>query len=200
MPATRAVERDDPVAWRRGRTRYGVWVLEADTAPVRERLALVRAHCGDWLWPTQRLPHVTVWVGGFLCDRPALDDDLPPTALAARQAALREALLPPFRLEVGGPATFEAAAYLRVADPGGALDRLRALLQDGRGEFRDTPYVPHVTVGLYRRSVPMADVVRRLSACRVMPLDLAVTAVHFVSYDAAVIDGPLRTECSIPLG
>lgn len=202
-PTTWAVSRDDPVAWRRGRKRYGVWVLDVDTAAVRERLAAARALLGDWLWPTARQPHLTVWVGGFLCEAPLHPDDLPPALLAAQQARLQAAPPPPFELWLGAPQTFDAAAYLQVHDRAGALARLRTLLQlqDGhRGEFRDTPYVPHVTIGLYRQAVPRADVIRRLGAWREAALALPVTALRFVSYEAAVIDGPLRCEWTQPLG
>lgn len=196
---TWAVSRDDPTAWRRGRHRYGVWVLDADTALVREHLAAARRLGGDWLWPTERQPHITVWVGGFLCDTPRHADDLPPATLAAQQRALQAAVLPAFDLQIGALGSFDAAAYLHVQDPSGSLARLRALLHDARGEFRETPYRPHVTVGLYRQAVPRADVARRFEAWAEPPLTLPVHTLRFVSYDAAVIDGPLHTEWALPL-
>lgn len=201
LPVTWAVSRDDPVDWRRGRERYGVWVLDVDTSAVRERVAAARSLLADVLWaPAGRQPHITVWVAGFLCGTAALEDDLPPAMLMAQQAALQAAALPPFMLQLGAPDTFDAAAFLHVHDPDSALSRLRAVLQPaGRGEFRETPYVPHVTVGLYRAAMPKAEIQRRLSTWDFAPLTVPVTAVHFVSYAAAVIDGPLHTECSVAL-
>lgn len=185
----------DPVAWRRGRSRFGVWVIDADGAPVRERLQRAQAHLGAVLWPSARQPHITVAVGGFLCDEARHADDWAPARLAAQQAALEGLALRPFELQIGGLDSFDSAAFLQVLDPAGGLASLREALVGAHHEYRDTAYCPHLTVGLYRRAVDKAALAAQLLAFDDgPPLSLSVTAVHWVSYAADELGGRLRVE------
>lgn len=191
----------DPVVWRRGRSRFGVWVIEADTAPVRARLQRAQAHLGDMLWPSPRQPHITVAVGGFLCDEAVHDDDWAPAQLAAQQAALQALALRPFTLQIGRLDSFDSAAFLQVADPQGGLTQLRQALVGSHHEYRDTSYCAHLTVGLYRRAVAKAGLTAQLHAFEAGPaLNLPVTAVHWVSYAADALGSLLRIEHSHLLG
>lgn len=209
-PDTWPADPADPVAWRQGRERYGVWVIDADLAPVHTRLAHARAHLPGWLWPSPRQPHITVCVGGFLCTAPRHADDLPPARLAAQKEALQACGVAAFELQIGRLNSFDSAAFLEITEhpqapphndpPGSALARLRAALVGAHTEFRDTPYCPHLTVGLYQRAVPKTRLVAQLAAFEAGPaLRLPVRALHFVSYAAGVLGGPLQTEYVHPL-
>lgn len=191
----------DPVAWRQGRHRFGVWVIEADVEPVRRQVARAQAHLGDRLWPSDRQPHITVAVGGFLCDDAVHEDDWAPARLAAQQAALQALALRPFTLQIGRLDSFDSAAFLQVADPQGGLTQLRQALVGSHHEYRDTPYCAHLTVGLYRRAVDKAELTSQLQAFEAGPaLNLPVTAVHWVSYAADALGSALRTEHRHVLG
>ena len=196
-PHTLTADDRDPVDWRRGRSRFGVWVIDADVAPVRERLQRARVHLGDALWPSRRQPHITVAVGGFLCDEAVHDDDWAPARLAAQQAALQALALRPFTLQIGRLDSFDSAAFLQVHDPEGGLTRLREALVGSHHEYRDTAYCPHVTVGLYRQAVAKTALTAQLQSLANGPaLSLPVTAVHWVSYAAQTLGSVLRIEHS----
>jgi 2'-5' RNA ligase len=203
LPGTHTLVADDrdPVSWRRGRQRFGVWVIDADVAPVRERLQRACAHLGEALWPSTRQPHITVAVGGFLCDEAVHADDWAPARLAAQQVALQALALRPFTLQIGRLDSFDSAAFLQVHDPEGGLTRLRQALVGSHHEYRDTPYCAHLTAGLYRRAVAKAALTKQLQALDGGPaLRLPVTAVHWVSYAAHALGSVLRIELSHALG
>jgi 2'-5' RNA ligase len=194
-----------PAAWLRERTRYAVWVIDWDTDAhaawhLRRRLAAVRAALSPWLTWGPRQPHLTLQVCGFLSQAaPAQwNDDFTPAMQAAQCAALAQLAPRRFTLRLGAVASFASAAYLTVQDDDGALPALRQALALGHGEFRNAPWVPHVTVGLYRRPWPWADVQAALSSLGSASegsrgLVLPVRAVSLVSYDATDVGGRLRT-------
>lgn len=172
---------------------------------VARRLATVRAALPpEWLLTGPRQPHITLQVCGFRVPHPARHaDDFDPAQQAAQWQALQALrtrapqAVRPFTLHIGGPDSFESAVFLRVADPGGALAPLRRALALHHGEFRSaaTPWVPHLTVGLYRQAVPTAAVARALDAASAAigptPLALTVRRLLRVDYDARELQGPL---------
>lgn len=197
LPGSHTLPADDrdPVAWRQGRSRFGVWIIEADALPVRRQVARAQAHLGDMLWPSDRQPHITVAVGGFLCDEAVRADDWAPARLAAQLAALRALALRPFTLQIGRLDSFDSAAFLQVSDPQGGLQQLRQALVGSHHEYRDTPYCAHLTVGLYRRAVAKTELTSQLHAFEAGPvLNLPVTAVQWVSYAADTLGSVLRLE------
>lgn len=199
-PRVLAVEDRDYPHWHRGRERYGVWLIDADTAAIRERLRDLHHQLGDLLAPQARQPHITLFVGGFICEQGALDDDFTSSALRLQQAALQAQAPTPFDLEIGGIDSFDSAVFLKVRDPQQALSPLRATLGRHSLEPRFAPYVPHLTVGLYRAAFDKAAVRPRLQRLMAMPpLPLRVEALHFCSYAARVIGGPLQTLLTVPL-
>lgn len=194
-----------PAAWLRGRTRYAVWAVTWEDDPhaawhLRQRLAAVRAALAPWLVWGPRQPHLTLQVCGFPSDLASAqwNDDFTPAMRAAQCAALAQLASRRFTLRLGAVASFASAAYLTVQDEDGALPALRQALALGHGEFRSAPWVPHVTVGLYRRPWPWADVQAALSSLARVPatsrtLVLPVRAVSLVSYDATDVGGRLHT-------
>lgn len=187
--------RDYP-EWHRGRPRYAAWTLPVACPPVLARLARAQAHLGDWLLPGyRRQAHVTLFVCGFPCAQAQHDDDFPAARLAAQLDALRDLRARPLRLRVGGLDSFASAPFLAVDDPENALAPLRAVLAAQGAEVRQAPYRAHLTVGLYARRLPAAEVRRRLAAfADAAPLELAVDELQLSSYASRELGGPLRCE------
>lgn len=197
-----ACERRDYPEWHRDRARYGVWTLPVDCPRVLARLDRARAHLGDRLHDGyRRQAHVTLFVCGFPAERARLNDDFPGERLQAQFAALRRLRSGPLELEIGGLDSFASAPFLHVVDPLGRLEALRAVLAEHSPEIRQGPYHPHLTVGLYARALSGADLQRSLSAFdEDEPLPLRVDELHYGTYAAAELTGPLHCERRLALG
>lgn len=194
---TLALEDRDYPEWHKGRAHYGVWLIDADVAPVHTRITRARAHLASLLVPppegAQRQPHVTLFVCGFIADAAVLDDDFSPAMLAVQQAALQALPLAPFTLYIGGIDSFDSAVFLRVDDPAGGLATLRQALGQGVCEIRQSPYVPHLTVDLYRGAFDKRQVAEQLqSFADDEPIPLQVERIHFARYNAGELAGPLQ--------
>ena len=190
-------DRDYP-EWHKGRVDYGVWLITADLAPVRERIAQVRAHLAPLLVPDavppRRQPHITVFVCGFIAPAMVHGDDFTPAMLAAQRAALAAAAPSGFTLQIGGIDSFDSAVFLRVDDPQGGLAALRRALGQGMREIRQSAYVPHLTVGLYRAAFDTRMVADCLAAWQPQaPIALRVECIELARYQARVLGGPLET-------
>lgn len=200
-PHTVPLEDRDYPEWRRGRERYGIWMIDADTEPVRERIALVRGELGDLLSEHQRSAHVTVFVCGFLVDKAAdyasidgfHNDDFEHAMRERQRAALAGARLPAFSLEIGGVNSFDSALFLDVSGAAGPLRAARAALRRGQPEVCPGRYRPHLTVGLYRDAFAKHELRRRLAKLATLPpLRVAVSELVFASYQACSHSGPLE--------
>lgn len=189
--------------WRRGRETYAVWALRVRSPRVLERMAQVASRLVGALgsaFVPQPLDqaHVTVFVAGFPCPAPALDDDVAESALRDQAASARRLGLGPLRLEVGGANGFLTCPFLEVYDPAGDLARLRRALATGAPEIRFADYHPHVTVGFLPGGVSAEALVACLSPLRRLPpLTLRPAEVELVTYDAATPGSPLVTASRV---
>ncbi len=183
-------ERD---AWLRGRSRYLVWVVRADGVAVRARVRAAAEALGTAIRPVALSDlHVTVWVAGFSCDRVRFDDDVDPAVIDAQLRALSGATA--FRLDVGGVNSFTSTPFLEVDDPNGGLAALRRRLGAHHDELRFSPYRPHLSVGSYVDSRPVAPLITALSPLRRLPpLAVDIDAVELCAFDGRVPGAPLRT-------
>jgi 2'-5' RNA ligase len=191
--------RDYP-QWRQGRLRYGVWIVPVVDTELLEYIRVARDQLADLLHPSpRRQPHLTVFVCGFPGEGER-DDDFPPQRLE-QQAALLEAQaddacsLPLARLD-----SFASAAFIPVGDPMGRLAKWRSVLAQCSGEIRQSPYVAHITLGLYRRCVSAAELCRRLDDVAAPPSSLRASELHYVTYDARDQLGPLQCVRHVMLG
>lgn len=193
-------QRDFP-EWHRGRLRYSVWAIAVDHVEVEQRLESVRAALEPLLLPGYaRQAHVTLHICGFVADESRYPDDFPPHQLQRQVEAVQALQLEPFRLRVAGAFSFASAACLVVHDGSGNLARLRDAFRGSAPSFDATPYVPHVTAGLYAGAWPMAEIERRLQPLASLPaIDLEVGALDWMSYDSRRIGGPLHTERRLSL-
>lgn len=186
-----------------------MWVVSVREPAVLARVARLRRQLAPWVAWGPRQAHITVQVCGFLPEpgragHPALADDFTPAMLASQLAALARLAPRRFSLRIGGPDSFDAAPYLHVHDPEGGLPAVRQALALPHGEFRDAPWQPHLTLGLYRRSWPRAQLAPMLGAQAAAgvrcELVLPVAALDLVSYDARFFSGRLRPLLRHTLG
>lgn len=199
LPRCLGAQRRDYPEWHRGRPRYYVWAVDAETAPVDARLRRARAALdGRLVAPYARHAHITVAVCGFLTDAALHDDDVTAERLEAEARRLEALAARPFTVGVGGANSFASAPFLEVADPDGALARLRDAVLDGGGEYRTTPYVPHVTIGIYDGPHLTAEIAPRLGRRDDDAIALTVSGIALYSYAAASLGSPLQLERAIP--
>ncbi len=203
---TLAAQEHDPQAWRQGRERYAVWVIElasqqtAAGAAINRRIHAVRQHLASWIWWGQRQAHITIQVCGFVVPTspaPAglRNDDYLFAWRQAQIAALQTLAPKRFTLYVGAPDSFESAAFLQVFDSQSALPAIRQALALPHSEFRQGDWVPHITLGLYRQAWPktdVADALHQIEPEHSAPLPLTVEALTLVDYDARSLSGCLR--------
>ncbi|MGO4521643.1 2'-5' RNA ligase family protein [Dyella sp. 2RAF44] len=178
--------------WRRGRLRYGVWIVPVVDTELLEYIRVARNQLADLLHPSpRRQAHLTVFVCGFHGEGER-DDDFPLQRLG-QQVALLEAdagvacSLPLARVD-----SFASAAFIPVGDPMGRLARWRGVLGECSAEIRQSPYVAHITLGLYRRCVSAAELRQRLDDVRAPPPSLQASELQYVTYDARDQLGPLQ--------
>lgn len=177
----------DFVEWHGGCTHALVWAVEVDTAEVRGLVEAARTRLEGMLAPRyERQPHVTIAYAGLAPAEGATPGGhvYHPHHLARDVAALRHVLPRRMDLTLDGWGSFSMAPYLRVDAPGAA--GLRAALGSPPAD-----YVPHVTLGLFSVSVPMADVTRQMSGWSADPVRIGVTAVSLLSYETHDVAGPL---------
>jgi len=199
-PLTVAIEDRDYPEWRRDRERYAVWLIDADFAPIRQHVQAAREHLRNLLSLHQRPAHITLFVCGFWVDQARLDDDFDPTMLAAQLRVLSAATMTPFTLTLGGLDSFDSAAFLRIGGADEKLELLRAALGQGSKEIRQTPYTPHLTVGLYRERFDKRDVAQQLAAFPESgPIELQVDRIHFAIYRARELGGAFEIVETVSL-
>lgn len=195
-------EQRDFRQWHHGRPRFSVWAIEIADPEVDRRLAMMREALGPLLLPAyERQAHVTLHICGFPAPTLRRSDDFTIDRLAQQLAEVRRLRLKPFRLRIGGAFSFISAVCLSVHDDGGVLQRLREALQGSAPHHDETPYLPHVTGGLYRGAWPLREIEQRLRPMTRCPdIELEIRSLDWMAYDSARVGGPLRTWLRLDLG
>lgn len=197
---TQVAELRDYPEWHRGRERYGLWLLPVDDAAVLDCIADARARLADLLHPCgQRQPHMTLFVCGFPQATRVEDDDFPPGALEQQRDLLKRHAGSVASLPLAPPDSFASAAFIPVGDPLGRLAGWRTLLSHASAEIRMAAYVPHITLGLYRRRVSAEVIRERLASLPSPPASLPVKELHYATYLARDQFGPLCVQHVVPL-
>jgi len=192
--------RDYP-QWHRGRQRYGVWLAPVDDPALLGCIAEARRQLADLIHPdTQRQPHLTVFVCGFEAATCVANDDFSPAQRQRQIALLTAARGRACTLPLGRADSFASAAFLPVGDPDGRLQGWRDALAGASIEVRQQDYVPHITLGLYRRRVSAAVIRQRLAAIAAPTAPLRVRELHYATYDARALLGPLTCRHRVLLG
>lgn len=189
-------EKRDYVEWHRGRKEYAAWTIGIQSQSVQSRFDAARAHIAEFLLePYRRQAHVTLFVCGFLAEVQRFNDDYTVEELEHCLRALKQAKPAPFEIRIGGINSFAAAPFLEVSDVSGGLEKIRSLLSGTRSEFRETEYVPHLTLGLYADHFETKTVVDKMSSfCLDSPITHLVDEISFATYSARRVAGPLSVK------
>lgn len=190
----RNVRRDFP-EWHQGRTPYVFWALDVDVPSVRARVGAAAKHLAGLLLEDYcRQPHVTLDLCGFPARHPGQPDEFGSAFLQRQFAALRQAALSGFEIELQGLGSFSSAPFLALGDKGGHVAALRTCLAENGAHRLLGHYVPHVTVGLYADAWPTESVHRRLrSFQRGDALSLRIEKLSLMSYRPSEVGGALDT-------
>lgn len=192
---TLATELRDYPEWHRGRRRYGVWLAPVTDPALLGYVGDAQRQLADLIHASpQRQPHLTLFVCGFEQPARVADDDFSPAQLQRQIELLGASRGPACVLPLGRPDSFASAAFLPVGDPSGRLDGWRRTLGEAAREVRQAVYVPHVTLGLYRRRVGADVIRRRLAQLAPPPVPLRVGQLHYATYDARTLFGPLESR------
>ncbi len=189
---TRPIEDRDFAEWHGGCRHALVWLIDVDVPAVRDAVASARGRLDGLLYPRyDRAPHVTVAFSGLAPEPGAAPADVlyGDDELTADLERLETLATTPFTLRIDGWDTFTTSPHLSVV----GLDHLLPLheaLTAQRACGADA-YVPHVTVGLYNVTVPLAEVEARMAGWSAPPIDVDVTELVLGRYDTADILGPL---------
>lgn len=188
---TLACAQMDFADWRKGRREYALWAIDLDFPEVHRACSDAASRIAACLLANyRRQPHLTLQVCGFPSRRAQHTDDYALSTLLGQVARLQAMELAPFEITVGGLGTFSSAAYLKVDDPSDSIDRLRLTLGNLETGDAPSPYVPHVTFGLYGKSIALPAILEQLGGpaprlCR------QVDSISLMTYEAAVIGGTL---------
>ncbi len=201
-PRSIACELRNYPEWHCGRSRYGLWLLPVQCPTLLAHIARLRLQLADLLHPPgRRQAHISLFICGFSSGLRRLDDDF---SKAQLQGQLRELGRDPgiaLELQIGKPDSFASAAILPIQDPSGQLQAWRQRLAKHAPEVRQAPYLPHITLGLYRRSLPAEQLRERLNALHLAaPQPLQVRQLHYATYSARQLFGPLQVRHSLRLG
>ncbi|HJW03453.1 MAG TPA: 2'-5' RNA ligase family protein [Azospira sp.] len=198
---TLACRHGDFSDWHRGRRRYGVWAIAADTPAITATVDNLQARLAPWLLPDyRRQPHITVALGGFPAITRGWADDYSATCFATQVATLEQRAPAPLTLELGPCNTFTSAPYLSVGGDTNELLQLRQALLDSHPEADSSAYTPHLTLGLYGGTYPLPSMRAHLN--ELSPRQNQVLEVRYLAlmtYAAATIGGPLETVARFDL-
>lgn len=142
-----------------------------------------------------RQPHITLATSGLM-HQSAFNE----TALKQQIAVLSSQAGNGFSLSLGRLNSFAAAPYFEIIDAEKRLQALRQLLQSTLAEQLPQPYVPHLTVGLYRDAYPTREIAEKLNAFQHTDSGhIIVNELQFCCYETADIKGPLTVLHRLPL-
>lgn len=193
---TQACEDRDFVEWHQGCPWCAVWVLRVESPQVQAAVADARSAIAAQLLPRyQRQPHITLAYRGLLAEvpsHPAAEFDM--AALQRDIQALQAAQLAPWAVQLGGVESFATVPYIAVAPQPRLLQAHRALQPEA--PYPQWRYVPHVTLGHYAQTGPMAPVLQQLrrSAAAAAVWQEPVDALWLARYRTHDIAGPLYFE------
>lgn len=181
--------------WHQGRSHYAVWAIKMADRAIAQRVDDARRHLTDVLLPGYvRQLHVTLTVCGFPNVIRQYADDFLPVDLAKQEQVLNVAKVRPFVIEIDSLDSFAGAPFLRVIDCDQGIARLRACLDASLFEQFGFCYTPHLTIGLYGRSIAEKTLLALLRGFKTTaPLRFEVNAIHWVRYEARDIGGPLES-------
>jgi hypothetical protein len=192
---TLVAELRDYPEWHRQRERYGVWIIPVTDPTLLDYIEAARRRLADLLHPSQqRQPHLTLFVCGFEQPSHVADDDFSPTQLFDQIESMRRMHGAACSLPLGAPDSFATAAFIPVMDPSAQLAQWRCALEVATKEVRQAIYVPHITLGLYKRKAAAEEIRQRLREIDAPSTPLRIDQLHYATYDARLHFDPLETQ------
>lgn len=186
------------VGWHLGRPHYTVWLIMADTPPIRDAVHTARQALDDYLLPAyHRQPHITLGVRGFP-QRYHQDRHSYTAAMFEHDIAiLRGMQTVPFEIKLGAVASFNTAPYLTLTAGQETVHALHRELTKPGGDVE--PFIPHITLGFYRRAIPLYRIESQASQLALPECQLAITHIELAAYDSTDTAGRLQTICRFNL-
>lgn len=170
-------DRDFP-EWHHGIAHAYLWGFRTPTT-----LGPARAALDGLLLPRyDREPHVTVAYCGLA------DEEFDANQLAADLTRLAPLCRGPVQIVAKQWGSFLPSPMLEVASPW--VHEAHLALSVGLPHRIPTPYTPHITVGFYAVSVPLAEPLVRLAALP-LPEPFEISTLQLLRYDTHDIAGPL---------
>ncbi len=199
--ATLVTDVRDYPDWHRGRQRYAIWMVPICCPALLSHIHALQTQLGDLLHATRRQAHLTLFVCGFEQAHALVNDDFTPEQLRQQIEHLGQLRSPACTLEIGPPDSFASAAFLPVVDHAGHLQRWRSALAQSCWEVRQAAYVPHITLGLYKRRIGAEELRQRLKELPALAdPQLKVEELRYATYDSRDLFGRLETQQRILLG
>lgn len=175
--------------WHQGIPWYGFWAVLVDDIEWLAALRAAHQHLQAYLLPGYaRQAHITISASGLL--HPAYFSSPHYNQQKRRLKANKPST---FSVQAMHLDSFLSAPYLAIDDSDGHLLSLRSLLGCIKADDEPLKYCPHITLGLYHRSIPCTDMIRQFQAFSLPQLpSLNVTEIAFCRYKTSQLQGPFE--------
>ena len=187
--------------WHKNRLKYYFWAVGVNASSIESRLVEAKEHLSSYLLRKyDRMPHVTIYVCGFMVGNRQLIDDYDDQLFAQHLSVLEKMDLSPFNLNVFGVNSFTTAPFLEVVDSNDNLGVIRNALISVRSEDRHVEYIPHITIGLYSGHFccrEVGDLICGIGSYDA--LNIKVNSISLMSYDSRDVGSVLRVEHDVKL-
>ena len=196
---TFGVSLNDLPEWHHGIRHYAVWCLPVDDPDWLAFIQATQTLLSPWLHAGyQRQPHITLFAAGLV--------DKKHYSAAMRVAHIKSLelySLSPVLLTASDLSTFATAPWIGIEDGDNQLQSLRNRLAHAAAEDSPPPrYQPHVTLGFYRDSYPVAAILQRLeplqAQAQALP-PLRINRLQLCYYDTHQVQGRLDVKETMDL-
>lgn len=193
-------DREPPIEWHKGRTKFGVWALELNDMPLQTELQKIRRRFDDYLLTNNReIEHITLFASGFLENNCTESDEVDRASVEQAVARLSSVDIDPISIQLDRLASFGSALMIPVDGDLGGIMTLRSALAGDDKENRTAPFVPHCTIGLYRSVFETPVLLERMRQQQFTSCRVVADTLSFLYYDPKVIQGPLQRLVSVNL-
>lgn len=180
-------------AWHKGREKYALWYIEVTQPELLNYLHELRSTFSGFLFtPNSRQFHITLWICGFLNNRPVQwNDDFDISEIDVHTAILDSLSLSKFSLRIGPINSFDTALFIEVHDETNVLTKIRSSLSSVTREIAPLSYCPHITLGLYKEAFDSNLILDRIRTFPQQTFEFEVSELTLGFYQATVLQGPL---------
>jgi 2'-5' RNA ligase len=178
--------------WHQGREYYCFWGMLVDEAKVENHLISLKQHLKNYLVADNlKQAHITLYAAGFVCQRERYQDDVSEAKLAQQETALRNLQLSRFSITTSHVNSFAGAPFIEIIDKQSTLQKIHQTLRNISGADRDSEFVPHITIGLYRDTFSTIEIAEILQQPPNLMLSIECKRLCLLAYAANDIRSPL---------